>query len=105
MRKDELVALARAIDPARAPILESRYAAWGDERAQGAALATVVGAAFPAFAPLADARPSFFVDLWGEAWRAPRTRAGLYASFPAKAATLPDPQRVPPHRSLAGAPL
>ena len=70
MRKDELVALARAIDPSRAPTLESRYAAWGDERAQGAALATVVVAAFPAFAPLADARPSFFVDLWGEGWRA-----------------------------------
>src|SRR5258708_6428894 len=94
MRKDELVALARTIDPTRAPILESRYAAWGEELAHGAALATVVVAAFPAFAPLADARPSLFVDLWTEGWRAARTRSGLYTSLVAKTGDLTDVEAV-----------
>jgi glutamate-ammonia-ligase adenylyltransferase len=90
MRKDELVALAHAIDPERAPALENRYAAWDDEVADGAPLATAVVAAFPAFAPLADARPAVFADLWSEGWRVARTRAGLYASLLAKVGDLTD---------------
>ena len=39
MRKDELLALAHTIDPVRAGAIESRYAAWGEELAQAAALA------------------------------------------------------------------
>ncbi len=90
MRKDELFSLARTIDPARAPALESRFRAWGDELAGAAALATVVVAAFPAFAQLAEARPSMFADLWREGWRAPRTRQGLLATLQAKAGDLSD---------------
>src|SRR5262245_33270845 len=93
MRRDDLVALARVIDPARVPTLESRYAAWGSELAEAAALATVVVAAFPAFAPLADAHPSFFADLCREGWRAPRTRSGLFASLSAKTGDLADADR------------
>jgi glutamate-ammonia-ligase adenylyltransferase len=87
MRKDELVALARFIDPVRAPMLEGRFASW---ETQAAALATVVVSAFPAFAPLADARPGLFDELYDEGWRAPRTRSGLYASLRAKAGDLDD---------------
>src|SRR5690349_9578534 len=93
MRKEELLALARAIDPDRAPVLESRYATWGEERAEAAALATVVVAAFPAFAQLADARPSMFIDLFREGWRSPRTRARLRASLMAKVGDIADGER------------
>jgi glutamate-ammonia-ligase adenylyltransferase len=90
MRKEELLALARSIDPERAPILESRYATWGEECTDAAALATVVVAAFPAFAQLADARPSMFIDLCREGWRSPRTRGRLLASLTAKVGDLAD---------------
>src|SRR5262245_38625815 len=93
MRKDELLALARSIDPSRAPILESRYATWGEERADAAALATVVVAAFPAFAQLADARPSMFIDLCREGWRSPRTRGRLLSSLTAKVGDVSDGDR------------
>src|SRR4051794_35673847 len=101
MRKDELLALARSIDPGRAPILESRYAAWGEERAQAAALATVVVAAFPAFAQVADAHPSMFIDLCREGWRSPRTRGRLVASLSAKTGSLADGEGVRSNLRLA----
>jgi glutamate-ammonia-ligase adenylyltransferase len=90
MRQDELLALARFIDPIRAPGLESLFAAWGDERAEPAALATAVVAAFPAFAQVAAAWPSFFVDLCREGWRAPRTRAGLLSLLFGRVSDLGD---------------
>ena len=90
MRKDELLALARSIDPVRAPILESRFAAWGEHRADAAALATVVVAAFPAFAQLAEARPTMFDDLSREGWRSARTRDRLFGSISDRAGDLRD---------------
>src|SRR5689334_4530547 len=88
MLKDELLALARSIDPPRAHVLEQHFAAWGEEHADAAALATVVVSAFPAFAQLADSRPSIFADLCREGWRSPRTRAGLVASLLSQAGDL-----------------
>ncbi|HEY3594028.1 MAG TPA: bifunctional [glutamate--ammonia ligase]-adenylyl-L-tyrosine phosphorylase/[glutamate--ammonia-ligase] adenylyltransferase, partial [Polyangiaceae bacterium] len=90
MRKDELLALARSIDPVRAPQLESQFAAWGDERAEPAALATAVVSAFPAFAQTAAAWPSFFVGLCQEGWRSPRSRSGLLSSLFGRAGDLGD---------------
>jgi glutamate-ammonia-ligase adenylyltransferase len=90
MRKAELLSLARTIDPERAPVLEGRYRSWGEEKADAAALATVVVAAFPAFAQLADARPSTFAELYDEGWRSPRTRSGLLATLFAKTGDLSD---------------
>src|SRR5882724_7396885 len=90
MRSADLLALARSIDPARAPALESRYAAWGAEGAGAASLATVVVSAFPAFGPLADAHPAMFRDLYDEGWRAPRTRTRLLASLLARTGDLSD---------------
>jgi len=90
MRPADLLALARSIDPARAPALESRYAAWGAEGAGAASLATVVVSAFPAFGPLADAHPAMFRDLYNEGWRAPRTRTRLLASLLARTGDLSD---------------
>ncbi len=90
MRTSELLALARSIDPDRAPALEARYASWGGEYAGAAALATVVVAAFPAFAQLADAQPSMFTELDREGWRAPRTRERLLSSIAARAGDLAD---------------
>jgi glutamate-ammonia-ligase adenylyltransferase len=63
---------------------------WGEERALPAALASVVVAAFPAFAQLADAHPSMFVDLCREGWRSARTRARLLGSITAKTGDLGD---------------
>src|SRR6185503_10336661 len=80
--------LARAIDPARAGNLESRFSAWAKEAPQAAALATAVATAFPAFAAMADARPSAFVELCAEGWRAERTRPSLEATLRARAGNL-----------------
>jgi glutamate-ammonia-ligase adenylyltransferase len=90
MRTDELLALARSIDPDRAPSLEARFANWGGQHAGAAALATVVVAAFPAFAQLADAQPSMFIELDRDGWRSPRTRARLLQSITARAGDLTD---------------
>ena len=85
-----MLELARAIDPTRAGNLESRYAAWAREAPQAAALATAVATAFPAFASMVDARPSAFVELAREGWRAPRTRSGFEATMRARAGKLDD---------------
>ena len=81
MHSSELFSLARNIDPDRALVLEDRFRAWGEELTDAAALATAVVAAFPAFAQLADARPSMFAELSSEGWRSPRTRSGLLATI------------------------
>src|SRR3954454_18052665 len=75
MRRDELAALAAFIDPERAPGLLERYGAWGEARAEAASLAAVIVAAYPAFAPWAEARPDLFADLVREGWRSRRDRA------------------------------
>ncbi|HMJ53209.1 MAG TPA: bifunctional [glutamate--ammonia ligase]-adenylyl-L-tyrosine phosphorylase/[glutamate--ammonia-ligase] adenylyltransferase [Polyangiaceae bacterium] len=90
MRTRALLELARAIDPARAGNLEGRFSAWAKDAPQAAALATVVATAFPAFASMADARPSAFVELCAEGWRAERTRAGLVGTLQARASNLDD---------------
>jgi glutamate-ammonia-ligase adenylyltransferase len=84
VRTRALLELARAIDAARAGDLESRYAAWAKEAPHAAALATVVGTAFPAFTSMADARPSVFVELAREGWRSPRTRSAFEATLRAR---------------------
>ena len=101
MRRDELLALARTIDPERAPSLESRFAHWGTALAEARALAMVVVAAFPAFGPLADARPAIFVNLASEGWRTPRTRRTLVASLSAYAGDLSDGDSVRARLRLA----
>jgi glutamate-ammonia-ligase adenylyltransferase len=88
MRKDELVALARFIDPIRARTLENRFSGWDDD--ESAALAAVVVTAYPAFGPLADAQPSFFANLCRDGWRAPRTRGGLLSLAQGRANDLGD---------------
>jgi glutamate-ammonia-ligase adenylyltransferase len=90
VRTRALLELARAVDPARAGNLEGRFSAWAKDAPQAAALATVVATAFPAFAPMADARPAAFVDLAAEGWRAERTRAALEATLRAQAGNLDD---------------
>ncbi|HKQ67808.1 MAG TPA: bifunctional [glutamate--ammonia ligase]-adenylyl-L-tyrosine phosphorylase/[glutamate--ammonia-ligase] adenylyltransferase, partial [Polyangiaceae bacterium] len=94
MRKDELLALARSIDPGRAPGLQRQYEAWGKEHGEAAALATAVVSAFPAFGPLADARPEAFFELVRDGWRAPRTRGGMLASLLTKVGDFTDGDRV-----------
>src|SRR5258708_19636801 len=99
MHSSELFSLARNIDPDRALVLEDRFRAWGEELTDAAALATAVVAAFPAFAQLADARPSMFAELSSEGWRSPRTRSGLLATLFAKTGDLSNanhPQSVLP---------
>jgi glutamate-ammonia-ligase adenylyltransferase len=90
VRTRALLELARAIDPARAGNLESRFSGWAKDAPQAAALATVVVTAFPAFATMADARPEAFAELAREGWRAERTRPALDANMHAEVADLED---------------
>src|SRR3954470_6362818 len=81
MLMKELLDLAQSIDPDRAELLSARYAIWGAAHGQAAALATLVGAAFPAMSPMADHRPELFSELVREGWRAPRSRSYLVAKL------------------------
>jgi [glutamine synthetase] adenylyltransferase / [glutamine synthetase]-adenylyl-L-tyrosine phosphorylase len=94
VRTRALLELARAIDPARAGNLESRYAAWAKDAPQAAALAIAVATAFPAFASMVEARPAAFVELAAEGWRAPRTRSAFEAALRARAGNLDDADAV-----------
>src|SRR4051812_25496036 len=89
-RDNELLALAHSIDPVRAPLLKAEFASWSEEVAAGAALASALVAAFPAFGQVADARPEMFAELARDGWRSPRQRAELVASLFARAGDLTD---------------
>lgn len=74
-----LRALASFIDPDRAPSLLARYEARFGTQDEVAALMAVLGAAYPAFEPLADAHPEPFARLAREGWQAPRDLEGLFS--------------------------
>lgn len=77
MCEASLRALASFIDPDRAPSLLSRYEARDGIDAGAASLMALLGAAYPAFEPLAEKYPEHFVALAGEGWQEPRDREGL----------------------------